>query len=85
MLFAQPPEPVAGPTTVAAYRGTVAFSRYADGRYTLVLQTGRVETPVRTPPRDVPFDVDLGPDGRGTTVAVYSRCAEDPAYWATAS
>jgi hypothetical protein len=29
-------------------------------------------------PRSVAFDVDLGPDERGRTVAVYSRCATEP-------
>ena len=29
-------------------------------------------------PRAVPFDVDLGPDAEGETVATYSRCAREP-------
>jgi len=34
---------------------------------------------VPVPPRAVPFDADLGPDARGATVAVYSRCRNRPA------
>jgi hypothetical protein len=37
-----------------------------------------VTQPVPVAPRRVPFDVDLGPGPDGATVAVYSRCAQDP-------
>src|SRR4051812_15560360 len=69
-----------GPTPVSAYHGTLAYSRLdkARGTWSLVLRDrGRdALAPVR--PRTVPFDVDLGPDAGGRTVAVYSRCATEP-------
>lgn len=68
-------------TPVSAYGGFSAWSRY-DGerrRYRLVVRDpqGAIrEAPVRS--RRVPFDVDLGPDGRGRPTAVYSRCRREP-------
>ena len=77
-MLAPPPLPVAlpGPTTVSAYHGTVAYSRLDPraGKWSLVVN-GRT---ARISPRSAPFDVDLGPDASGRTVAVYSRCAKDP-------
>jgi hypothetical protein len=68
------------PTLVTAYRGRVAWSGYNRVRHFYRLKAlvhGRVvRLPV--PPRRVPFDVDLGPDARGRTVAVYSRCKHEP-------
>lgn len=74
------PVALPGPTTVSAYHGTIAYSRLDPGthRWSLMLRTGDVETPAKVTPRDVPFDVDLGPDARGATVAVYSRCRREP-------
>jgi hypothetical protein len=68
-----------GPTTVSAYRGTLAFSRLdpATHMWSLVLRSGDAETAAAVAPRSVPFDVDLGPDALGRTVAVYSRCARE--------
>ncbi|RKQ86388.1 hypothetical protein C8N24_4399 [Solirubrobacter pauli] len=83
MLLASPPASVAAITPVAAFRGTVAYSRYERGAYALILRRDGHEIRARTAPRAVPFDVDLGPDGRGVTVAVYSRCATEPAYAGT--
>jgi hypothetical protein len=47
-------------------------------RYVLVERVGgrTRELPVRSRQRP-PFDVDLGPDGRGGIVAVYSRCRDE--------
>lgn len=64
---------------VSAYGGRLAWSsRTASGRYRLLTSLG--DTAERVPVRDraVPFDVDLGPDRRGRTVAVYSRCRSEP-------
>ena len=65
---------------VAGFGGWLLWSRYDAKRrvYRLVgLHEGRVRTlAIRS--RSVPFDVDLGPDARGRTVAVYSRCREEP-------
>lgn len=50
------------------------------GLYRLHVQdrfTG-VELPVDIAPRRVAFDVSLGPDRSGRTVAVYSRCRKEP-------
>jgi hypothetical protein len=69
---------VCQPVTVAAYGGWAAWSR-ADpktGDFELVLRdpAGQISTPA-VGERDSPFDVSLGPSGRGV-VAVYSRCAD---------
>ena len=63
------------PAPVATYRGVTAWSERdpATGRFALVTTRGRA--PVGT--RGVPFDVDLGPDGRGGVDAVYSRCRRE--------
>jgi hypothetical protein len=77
---AQAPLQLPGPTTVSAYRGTIAFSELspASHRWSLMLRTGDTVTAANVAPRSVPFDVDLGPDAHGRTVAVYSRCATEP-------
>jgi hypothetical protein len=65
------------PTAVDAYAGRLVWSEpdAATGRYRLMTRAGSgpVE-PVAVPERSEPFDVDLGPDAAGRTVAVYSRC-----------
>src|SRR4051794_32675483 len=43
-----------------------------------MLRTGEAVTAAEVAPRGVPFDVDLGPDAQGRTVAVYSRCEREP-------
>ena len=67
-------------TPISGFGGWLAWSRYDAKRrvYRLVaLHEGGVRTlAIRS--RSVPFDVDLGPDARGHTVAVYSRCREEP-------
>lgn len=65
----------AAPTSITAYGGRVAWSsRRPDGLYALTTYSasGVERVPVRA--RRGPFDVDLGPDRAGRTVAVYSRC-----------
>jgi hypothetical protein len=77
---AQAPLQLPGPTTVSAHAGTIAFSRLdpATHRWSLMLRTGDAVTAAKVAPRRVPFDVDLGPDAHGRTVAAYSRCATEP-------
>lgn len=69
---------VDGPSTVSAYAGWVAWSRYdsATRRWSLVARApgAAAAVPVKTASRTMPFDVDLGPDRRGRPVAVFSRC-----------
>jgi hypothetical protein len=62
-------------TNVTTYAGVAAWSSYVPGRgYVLrIYRDGMVTTPALHARRD-PFDVDLGPDGRGRVTAVYSRC-----------
>lgn len=80
--FARP----GAPTPVASYAGRVVWSAPlgqpcrelgCSRKYALFTRyQGRVSrVPIR--PRRVPFDVDLGPRGRGRTVAAYSRCRVD--------
>lgn len=63
---------------VSAYKGTVAWSKWdpVKGQYRLMLTT--VKTGKTIMPnigwRFDPFDVTLGPDSNGKTVALYSRC-----------
>lgn len=70
------------PTPVAARADAVAWSRYdpASGRFKLVISRGGRAAEARIKSRLVPFDVDLGPDLAGKTVAVYSRCRTEPRY-----
>src|SRR3954471_86572 len=72
---AQAPLQLPGPSTVSAYRDTIAFSRLdlATHRWSLMLRTGDAVTTVDIAPRGVPFDVNLGPGADGRPVAVYSR------------
>lgn len=63
---------------VSAYKGTVAWSKFdpAKSHYRLMLTT--VKSGKTTMPnvgwRFQPFGVTLGPDSKGKTVALYSRC-----------
>jgi hypothetical protein len=70
------------PTPISGYGHHVAFSAWDGSAFRLTVwdsRTGRTMTPdVRS--RSVPFDVDLGPDRDGRTVAVYSRCSVEPDY-----
>src|SRR5690349_22784019 len=66
-------------TVVGAGGGWTAWSEARDGAYALVTRSpdGTVSSPpVAT--RHVPFDVDLGTDAAGRTVAAYSRCTTEP-------
>ena len=71
---------VARPTPVSAHAGRVVWSDYdaATNAYYLTQRSGGLTSRVPIRPRSVPFDVDLGPDANGETVAAYSRCARDP-------
>jgi opacity protein-like surface antigen len=76
------PAPVSGDTPVAGlvdqFGGITVWSAPAAGGYALMARTasGVVRLPIG--PRAVPFDVDLGPDGSGGVVGVYSRCSIEP-------
>jgi len=72
---------VAKPTTVDAARGHAVWSAWdpAINGYRLMQYTRRGEVlPVRIPPNPVPFDIDLGRDPFGGTMAVFSRCERPP-------
>jgi hypothetical protein len=71
---------VPNPSAVSIYNGRLAWSSFDPARHGFVLMThsGGVTTTVPGGTRSVPFDVDLGPDRNGQTVAVYSRCRRDP-------
>lgn len=67
---------------VDAYDGvTVATEREhtpsGQRRYFLTAYRDGQRTRLPVAPRGLPFDVDLGPDGRGGVVAAYSRCAPE--------
>jgi len=82
----EPPEDVIGrtqaATAVSAFGGRAAWSVYdpKTKRYSLVTWTEGLSSPqpARVKTRGVPFDVDLGPNSRDATVAVYSRCRHEP-------
>ena len=67
-------------SSVSAHGGRVAWSSFDPNLNTFVLMTrfGGTTGQVPVRPRTVPFDVDLGPNRAGQTVAVYSRCRNDP-------
>jgi hypothetical protein len=71
----------AKPTTVDAARGHAVWSAWdpAVEAYRLMEYTraGQVR-PTRVAPSPVPFDVDLGTDPFGGTMAVFSRCERPP-------
>jgi hypothetical protein len=71
---------VTRPTPVSAHAGRIVWSEFdaATNAYYLTQRSGGVTSRVPVRPRAVPFDVDLGPDVNGDTVAAYSRCARDP-------
>jgi hypothetical protein len=71
---------VALPTPVSAHAGRLAWSSFdpARGAYVLMTRVGGVTSEVPIRPRSVPFDVDLGPDTNGDTIAAYSRCSREP-------
>ncbi|HWT91922.1 MAG TPA: hypothetical protein VN238_02925, partial [Solirubrobacteraceae bacterium] len=65
-----------GLTAPSAHRGTVVASRAVPGGWELVAKTpdGPLKALPGVPRRSVPFDADAGPDTRGRTVVVFSRC-----------
>ena len=71
---------VARPTPIGALDGRVVWSDYdvAQGVYYLAQRVNGRTTRLPIRPRAVPFDVDLGPDTEGRTVATYSRCRKEP-------
>jgi len=71
---------VAAPTPVSAYGGRVVWSAFdaAKSDYRLMTENAGVVAAVPVAPRRVPFDVDVGPDPNGHTIAAYSRCRRDP-------
>jgi hypothetical protein len=73
-------------TGVEAYRGHVVWSAWdpAISAYRLTeYHDGMIQPLNRVPPSAVPFDVDLGPDPFGGTMAVFSRCKKPPlSLWA---
>jgi hypothetical protein len=60
---------------IDAYGPRVVWSDYdaAAGAWRLTERSGGATRAVPVAPRRTPFDVDLGPDGHGGTLAVYSR------------
>jgi hypothetical protein len=83
MIPSPPPiTDVSGTIIRPAPDGAVVFSRHdvRTDRYRLMMRAADgVLTAFRIPSRAVAFDVDVGPDERGRDVAVYSRCATEPA------
>jgi len=71
---------VANPTPVSFFAGRLAWNAFDPVRngYVLMTHTAGATSPVPVQVRGVPFDVDLGPDEHGDTVAVYSRCGSEP-------
>lgn len=73
--------PIAKDTPIAAYGGALAWSAYdaGTGRYSLVIRRRDprgfdVVAPARIGTSTRPFDVSLGPNTKGRTVALYTRC-----------
>jgi len=68
------------PTVKVSMRGgAIAWSApAAGGRWKLVIARGGVAADAAVRLARVPFDVDLGDDGRGHLIATYSRCSLPP-------
>jgi hypothetical protein len=76
----QPIAEIGRESPVAAYGGWEAWSAFdeASGSYALTLRDPRGAVKAAPlAPSDQPWDVSLGPDGRGDVVAVYRSCGED--------
>jgi hypothetical protein len=71
---------VSSKAPVSFFAGRLAWSAFDPARNGYVLMTHAAGTTSVVPvqARGVPFDVDLGPDEHGDTVAVYSRCGDEP-------
>jgi hypothetical protein len=67
-------------TPVSAFDGRAVWSDYdpVQRAYFLTQHVNGVTSRLAVQPRSVPFDVDLGPDADGKTVATYSRCRREP-------
>ena len=66
------------PTAVRAWGGVAAFSIYDEASASFRLAISRAGRPVETvavAPQPIAFDLDVGPDSRGSPAIVYSRCA----------
>lgn len=63
-------------TSIDAYRNRLVWSAWDADKQAYYLTEARGGPPHRVPiaPSSGPLDVDLGPDPRGGTTAVYSRC-----------
>ena len=68
---------------LAAFRGVLAWSHWNAtlGAYQLMARYRGTNHVLPVAPRAVPFDVSLGPDAKGHTVAVYSRCSVEQSAW----
>lgn len=67
------------PTPISAHGGRVAWSSYqaATGEFDLLTQADGATSTVPIAARDEAFDIDLGENSEGQTVAAYSRCAKE--------
>lgn len=75
------PSADAGCARLSAFRGRLVWSSWeaTARRYVLMTRVGGRAQRLPVPGRGEPFDVDLGPGPTGSVLAVYSRCAGDPA------
>ncbi len=64
---------------IAAEGGWVAWSEPWQGAWRLAAWHNGTVAPLAVSPRPQPFDLDLGTDARGRTVATFSRCTQTPA------
>jgi hypothetical protein len=83
---AQPPQTIATEpfvSKISSYGGVLVWSHWDPSARTFRLSArlqGQI-TILPIGPRTIPFDVDLGPDPHGGTVAVYSRCSHEQPAW----
>jgi hypothetical protein len=65
---------------LSAYDGYVVFSEYqrAANNWRLMAWHAGKTRALPVPPRDMPFDANVGSDRNGHPTVVYSRCAKDP-------
>ena len=62
--------------SVSTYQDTIAWSSYANGGYQLTIDRAGTVAAANVPASKTAFDVDLGTDASGATVAVYSRAGK---------
>lgn len=67
-----------GGITVFNERRPGGFGPGSDRYFLTVLVNGQRQRLPVEPRLGVPFDIDLGPDGKGNVVAAYSRCEQEP-------